>query len=108
MRTTCRLDRDRHGAGRAVPRNWRGSRRRPLQLVHRFDYEKNADGDDDKVDHESDKISVVPSHCPCLGRLGRSIKGTTAGRRLKDEEFVGEIEATGKYAYRRHENVFDE
>jgi hypothetical protein len=96
MRTTCRLDRDRHGAGRAFLRNWRGSWRRPFQLVHRFDHEKNTEGDDDEINHESDEISVVPSHCACLGGLGRSIKGAAAGCGLEDDEFVGEIEAAGK------------
>ena len=56
MRTTGRLDRDRHRAGRALLRNWRGSGRRPFQLVHRFDHEKNTEGDDDEINHESDEF----------------------------------------------------
>ena len=99
MRTTCRLDRDRHRAGRAFLRNWCGSRRRPFQFVHRFNHQENAEGDDDEIDHESDEISVVPSHCACLGGVGGSIKGAAAGRALKNEKFVGEIEAASKQTY---------
>src|SRR5205823_3040918 len=83
MRTTCRLDRDRHGAGRAVLRNWRGGRRRPLQLVHRFDHEKNADRDDDEVDHERDKISVVPSPAPALAASAGVLKEPPPGAALR-------------------------
>src|SRR4029077_4269711 len=73
MRTTCRLDRDRHCARRALLRNWRGSWRWTFQSVHRFEYEENAQVDDDEIDYKSDEISVVPSHCACLGRVDRGI-----------------------------------
>src|SRR5262249_16215805 len=96
MRTTCRLERDRYCAGWALLRNRFASWRRPFQFVHCLDHEENAESDDDKIDHERDKVSVVPSHCAWLGRLGRSIKGAAAGRGLKDDEFVREIEATGQ------------
>src|SRR4029079_253875 len=79
MRTPRRLDRNCHRTGWAVLRNWRGGGRRPFLLVSRFNHQKNTEGNDDEIDHESDEISVVPSDRPRLGGIGGSMKGTPTG-----------------------------
>lgn len=79
MRATSRFDRDRHRTSRAVLRNWRGSWRRPFQLVHRLDDKENAEGDDNEINHERNKIPVVPSHRTGLNRVGGGRKCATTG-----------------------------
>src|SRR6266550_8867993 len=58
MRTAGRLNWYRHGAGGTIFCYWCSRRRRALQSVDRFHHQKNAEGDDQEIDQDSDEISV--------------------------------------------------
>ena len=58
MRAAGRFDWYRHGAGGAIFRYWLGRRAGPLQFVDRFHHQENAEGDDQKIDHNGDEIAV--------------------------------------------------
>src|SRR3989454_589353 len=58
MRAACCLDWYRHGAGGTIFRYWRGRRRGALHPVDRFHHQKNAEGDDQEIDHDGNEIAV--------------------------------------------------
>ena len=58
MRTTRRLDRDRHRAGRALLHHRVGLRTRLFQFVDPFDDEKDTKRNDGEIDRDGDEIAV--------------------------------------------------
>ena len=58
MRTTRRLDWDRHRAGQTIFHDGRRSRRGPLHFVDSLYQQKDTERDDEKINRNRNKIAV--------------------------------------------------
>jgi hypothetical protein len=79
------------------------------QFVDCADEQKNCAGYDEKVDHERDKVPIIPSDRSGFQRIsGRVERGRAVSGGSQDDELVREIKSAGEKTNRRHEHIFDQ